>query len=252
MRSSSHGAEPTTVSILGVEIHRVDFPGTLAQIDRWIGQESNQCRQICTVNPEFIVDAGRDHEFGAALARADLRVPDGAGVLWAAKRQGVGLTERVTGSDGIYHISQAAAARGWSVFFLGGGQGVAARTGAILAQRYPGLTVAGAYAGSPTPEEWPVIYAQLAAARPDILFVAYGHPRQDLWIDRHRAELPVRVALGVGGAFDFVAGVTVRAPHWMQRLNLEWFYRLLQEPWRWRRMMKLPLFVGMVLSQSDG
>ncbi len=169
------------------------------------------------------------------------------GVLWAARRQGVQLRERVTGSDGIYRICAAAATAGWRVFLLGAGPGVAEVAANKLRARYPGLQVAGVYAGSPQDAEWPVIQAQLAAAQPDILFVAYGHPRQDLWIDQHRHELPARVALGIGGALDFVAGVTQRAPLWMQRWGLEWLHRLLREPWRWRRMAKLPWFVVEVL-----
>ena len=88
------------------------------------------------------------------------------------------------------------------------------------------------------------------AAQPDILFVAYGHPKQDFWIDRYRAGMPAAVALGVGGAFDFVAGVTVRAPRWMRRLGLEWLHRLIRQPWRWRRMSKLPRFALLVLRQK--
>ncbi len=97
--------------------------------------------------------------------------------------------------------------------------------------------------------EWPVIQARLAAAQPDILFVAYGHPRQELWIDAHRHELPAKVALGIGGALDFVTGVAVRAPLWVQRLGLEWLHRLIRQPWRWRRMVKLPVFALRVIGQ---
>ncbi|MCC6168709.1 MAG: WecB/TagA/CpsF family glycosyltransferase, partial [Caldilineaceae bacterium] len=203
-----------TVDILGVGVHRIDVTGMLAQIETWLATarrgEAAGCCQICTVNPEFIMDAQADPVFAAALRRADLRVPDGVGVLWAARRRGVRLAERVTGSDGIYQISQAAAQSGWTLFLLGAAPGVAARAAQILCSRYPGLRVVGAYAGSPDDALWPAICAQLNATCPDILLVAYGHPRQDLWIDRHRHELPVGVAMGVGGAFDFVAGVTPR------------------------------------------
>lgn len=246
------GGRIPTVDILGVAVHRVDVAGMLAQIEVWIAaarrSETSVCRQICTVNPEFIMDAQDDPAFAAALRRADLRVPDGVGVLWAAKRQGVRLAERVTGSDGIYQIAQVAAAQGWRLFLLGAAEGVAARTAELLRARSPGLQVVGCYAGSPDEAAWPAIQAYLAAARPDILLVAYGHPRQDLWIDRHRHELPAAVAIGVGGAFDFVAGVTRRAPLWIQRLGLEWLYRLIRQPWRWRRMTKLPRFVWQVLA----
>ena len=238
-----------TVNILGVEVHRVDVAATLDQIAAWIASPGPICRQICTVNPEFIVDACRDATFAAALRRADLRVPDGVGVLWAAKILGAPLRQRVTGSDGIYQICERAAAEGWRVFLLGAGAGVAERAAAILSARYAGLRVVGTYAGSPAASEWPTIQARLASAQPDILFVAYGHPRQDLWIDAHRHELPANVALGIGGALDFVAGVAQRAPRWMQQLGIEWLHRLIRQPWRWRRMVKLPVFALRVLGQ---
>ena len=231
-----------TVNILGVEVHCVDFATTQAVIAAWMSAPSGRCRQICTVNPEFIMDARRDPAFAATLGRADLRVPDGVGVLWAARLQGVHLRERVTGSDGVDIFCRQASHVGWRVFFLGAGPGVAERAAAALAARYPALQVAGCYGGSPDDAEWPAIRARLHVAQPDLLFVAYGHPRQDFWIDRHRAELPARVALGVGGALDFTAGVALRAPAWLQRLGLEWLHRLWREPWRWRRMRKLPLF----------
>ncbi len=244
----AHTVTWPTVNILGVEVHRVDVAALLDQLARWIATPAT-CRQICTVNPEFIIDAGRDAAFAAALQRADLRVPDGIGVLWAARVLGAPLAQRVTGSDGIYQICERAAQAGWRVYFLGAAPGVAARAAEVLAARYAGLQVAGSDAGSPDAAAWPAIHARLAAARPDILFVAYGHPRQELWIDTHRHELPAAVALGIGGAFDFVAGVTRRAPRWMQRLGLEWLHRLIQQPWRWRRMTKLPLFALRVLQQ---
>lgn len=243
-----------SVTLLGVSIHQVDFAQTLSLIEAWIvtsdAISASACHQICTVNPEFIMDARRDPAFAAVLAHADLRVPDGIGVLWAARLWGVQLRERVTGSDGIYRICERAAQHGWRVYFLGAGPGVAKKTAHLLQARHPGLQVAGAYSGSPADNDWPAIKQRLASARPDILFVAYGHPRQDFWIDQHRDELPVKVALGVGGAFDFVAGVTQRAPRWVQRMGLEWLHRLIREPWRWRRMVKLPLFVALVMRQK--
>ena len=204
-------------------------------------------RQVCTVNPEFIIEARRRPAFSRTLAAADLCTPDGVGVLWAARRAGVRLDERVTGSDAIYRLCERAAVQGWRVFFLGAAAGVAEHAAAELARLYPGLRVAGTFGGSPADADWRQIRQRLAAARADLLFVAYGHPRQDLWIYQHRRELPVAVAMGVGGAFDFVAGITPRAPFWMQRIGLEWLFRLVRQPWRWRRMKTLPRFVLLVL-----
>lgn len=238
-----------TINILGVEVHQVDMAATLEQIAAWIAAPAPTCRQICTVNPEFIMDARRDPAFAAVLRRADLRVPDGVGVLWAGRMLGAPLRQRVTGSDGIYTICERAAAKGWRVYLLGAAPGVAEEAARRLTARYPGLLVAGCYAGSPAEADWPAIHTRLIAAQPDILFVAYGHPRQDLWIDAHRHELPVKVALGIGGALDFVAGVAQRAPLWMRQLGLEWLHRLIRQPWRWRRMVKLPLFALLVVGQ---
>jgi N-acetylglucosaminyldiphosphoundecaprenol N-acetyl-beta-D-mannosaminyltransferase len=253
-------AQPVRLAILNVQVDAVDFALTLDLIDAWVVQRRSarplqqpgvHCRQICTVNPEFIVDAQRDSAFAAVLARADLCVPDGAGVLWAARRSGAHLRERVTGSDGIYRICERAALHGWRVYLLGAAAGVAEQAAALLVSRYPGLIVAGCYAGSPADADWPTLQTRLRNAAPDILFVAYGHPRQDFWIDRHRADLPAAVAIGVGGAFDFVAGIAPRAPLWMQRLNLEWLHRLVTQPWRWRRMLKLPVFAALVLLRKE-
>jgi N-acetylglucosaminyldiphosphoundecaprenol N-acetyl-beta-D-mannosaminyltransferase len=251
-------ASPTQVTILGVPIDRVDYEATVAHIAAWIEEAEVQetatgalpaARQICTVNPEFLVDAGRLPAFRDVLAAADLRVADGVGVAWAASLLGAPVPERVTGSDGIFHLCGEAARRGWSVYFLGAAPGVAESTAALMAGRFAGLRVAGAFGGSPGAEEWPEIEQRLWAARPDLLFVAYGHPRQDLWIHAHRSDLGSRVAIGVGGAFDFAVGLAPRAPLWMRRAGLEWLHRLVTQPWRWRRMLKLPLFVLLVLRQ---
>ena len=144
-------------------------------------------------------------------------------------------------------IAERAAASGWRIFFLGAAEGVAVRTAEILAARYTGLQVVGTYAGSPAAADSPDIIARVRAASPDILFVAYGAPRQDLWIDAHRSELAVPVMMGVGGALDHIVGIRRRAPGWVQRLNLEWLYRLITQPWRWRRQLDLPRFVWRVL-----
>lgn len=244
-----------SVEVLGVRIHRVDFAQTLQQIAGWVGERRNtqypisNTRQLCTVNPEFVMEARRDPAFASVLARADLCAPDGVGILWAGRLLGQPFAERVTGSDGIYRICERAAVEGWRVFLLGAGPGVAEQTADRLTARYLALQVAGTFSGSPAHDGWPEIQQRLAQAQADVLFVAFGHPRQDFWIDRHRHELPVAVALGVGGAFDFVAGVTKRAPLWMQRLGLEWLHRLVNQPWRWRRMRVLPLFAGLVVGQ---
>lgn len=208
------------------------------------------CRQVVTVNPEFLMAARRDPAFAAVLNNADLAVADGVGLIWAARRLGHPLPERVTGVDLVEGVAAVAARQGLRLYLLGAQEGVAAAAAAVLCARYPGLIVAGTYAGSPATAEDDAIVARVNQAQAGILFVAYGAPRQDLWIARNRARLSAGVAVGVGGAFDFISGRSRRAPRWMQRLGLEWLHRLYHEPWRWRRMLALPRFVWAVLREK--
>ncbi len=240
-----------SVEIVGIPVQRVEYDALLALMGEWIEQDDAGApvRQICTVNPEFVVDAQRDANFRRVLLASDLNVADGVGIELAARLLGKPLPGRVTGSDGIYRIAEFAAQRGWGVYFLGAAPGVAERAASILKRQNSALRVAGAYSGSPNAWEWLEIRRRLLQARPDVLLVAFGHPRQDFWIHVHRDELPARVAIGVGGSFDFVAGVATRAPVWMRRWGIEWLHRLVTQPWRWRRMLKLPVFVWLVLRQ---
>ena len=191
--------------------------------------------------------AQHDVNFRNILNRADLCVPDGVGLLWAARRRGTPLPERVTGSDGVPIIAEHAAQNGWRLYFLGAAPGVADKAADILRAKYPELKIVGVYSGSPAPDEEDAIVERVNASQADILFVAYGAPEQDKWIARNLPRLRVIMAMGVGGAFDFIAGVVPRAPLWMQRMGLEWLFRLYLQPWRIRRMLRLPRFVLAVL-----
>jgi N-acetylglucosaminyldiphosphoundecaprenol N-acetyl-beta-D-mannosaminyltransferase len=153
------------------------------------------------------MEAQRNAPFRVVIEGAALALPDGAGLLWAARRLGRPLRERVPGSDTLPLLAGLAARRGYRVYFLGAAPGVAEKAAAALARACPGLRVAGAYAGSPAPAEEDDLVARVRAAAPDLLFVAYGAPQQDLWIHRKPGPPGRAVCMGVGGAFDFVAGV---------------------------------------------
>ena len=238
-----------SVAILGVRVDAVTYADTLDIIEQWIAQRGPH--QIATANPEFVMAAQRDHEFRRTLLGADLCVADGVGLLWAARRLGQRLPERVTGSDLVPLVAQRAAARGWRLYLLGAGPGVAEQTAQLLTQQNPGLRIAGVYAGTPSAADAPAIVQWIQQAAPDVLFVAYGAPAQDLWIARHKEALAVPVMMGVGGAFDHIAGVQRRAPAWVQRIHLEWLFRLITQPWRWRRKLALPRFAWAVLRQRS-
>jgi N-acetylglucosaminyldiphosphoundecaprenol N-acetyl-beta-D-mannosaminyltransferase len=195
----------------------------------------------------MIMIARQDVNFFNILSRADLTVPDGIGLLWAARHIGKPLPQRVTGSDGVPLIAAEAAKRGWRLYLLGAAPGVAEKAAEVLHARHPELQIAGVYGGSPAPEEEDAIVERVNASRADILFVAYGAPNQDKWIARNLPRLRVKMAMGVGGSLDFVAGVIPRAPLSFQRLGLEWLYRLYLQPWRIKRMLRLPHFVVAVL-----
>ncbi len=237
------------IHILGLPVDAITYDEWLKRIGSWI-QERERPHHVCTINPEFTMIAQRDVNFFNILSRADLCVPDGVGLLWAAKRLGLHLPQRVTGSDGVPIIAEHAAREGWRLFFLGAAPGVATKAAEILRERHPGLQIVGTHSGSPAPDEEDAIVAMVNASEADILFVAFGAPVQDKWIARNLPRLRVSMAMGVGGAFDFIAGVVPRAPLWMRRMGVEWLFRLLRQPWRARRMLRLPRFVFAVWRQT--
>jgi N-acetylglucosaminyldiphosphoundecaprenol N-acetyl-beta-D-mannosaminyltransferase len=237
-----------SITLLGVRVDDVTMSEALARVDDFM-QEA-RLHQIVTVNPEFIVAAQEDVGFLRALNEGDLNLPDGANLLRAAKAQGTPLRERVAGTDFIWYLCGLAAISGWNVFLLGGREGVGGQAGARLQARYRRLKIVGTFEGSPDARDEPEILARINESGAEMLFVAYGAPAQDIWIQRNRGNLPnVRVAIGVGGAFDFIAKRIRRAPTWMQRIGLEWLFRLLIQPWRAKRQWALAEFTFLMIKQ---
>jgi N-acetylglucosaminyldiphosphoundecaprenol N-acetyl-beta-D-mannosaminyltransferase len=258
MRSSKvAGGQVGRCMVLGLPVDVVDMEGAVERVVCWVeagrreveqgqslervGGGRTAC-QVVTLNPEMVMAAQRDGELREAILRAELVVADGAGVVWAARLGGASLPGRVTGVDLLDACARVAAERGYRLFLLGAAEGVARQAAERLEARYPGLRIAGTFAGSPAAAEQGEICVRIREAGADMVFVAYGAPAQERWIARTRGDLGAAVAIGVGGAFDFVAGRVPRAPLWMRRLGLEWLYRLWREPWRWRRMLALPRF----------
>ncbi len=207
--------------------------------------------QHAVVNAGKVVAAEDDATLVKALDECDLVNADGMSVVWAARLLGTPLPERVTGIDLMHSLFAVAAQRGWPVYLLGARQHVVDTVVAKLAVLHPDLVVAGARNGywGPDDEEAVVTAVRNSGAR--ILFVAMPSPKKELWVARHRSDLGVGLVMGVGGSFDVLAGVTRRAPGWMQNAGLEWFYRLVQEPRRmWRRyLVGNSRFVALVLRQ---
>ena len=234
-----------SIRILGVRVDNLNLAQTVDRILAFV--EADLPHQVVTLNPEFVMRAQHDAAFCAVLEGADLAVPDGVGLLLAARYLGTPLQGRATGVETTLALAARAAGRGLTLYLLGAQPGVAEEAAAQLVKRIPGLRIAGTYAGSPSPEEETEIVERIRKAAPDVLLVAYGAPQQDLWIARNLERLGVPVAMGVGGVFDYISGRVPWAPAPCRRLGLEWLYRLIHQPWRWRRMLALPRFTLAVL-----
>lgn len=237
-----------SINILGARVDAVDLDGAVERVAEFV--KEGRPRQVITLNPEILYRAQKEPQLLSLINAADLVTADGIGVVWAAGMLGARLPERVTGIDLMLALVARAAREGWRVFLLGAAPGVAEEAARRLVQCYPGLRVAGAHHGYFPPEKEKELVEEIRAARAELLFVALGAPKQELFIARHKAELGAVVAMGVGGSFDVLAGKARRAPAWMRRLGLEWLGRLLMEPRRFRRMLVLPRFAWLVLQES--
>jgi N-acetylglucosaminyldiphosphoundecaprenol N-acetyl-beta-D-mannosaminyltransferase len=231
------------VVILGVPVDCLSMLETLDQLERFVetGRKSGKWHQVATINVDFITNAIRDPELLGVLQQADLAMPDGMPVVWGGRFLGAPVGERVAGVDMVVGLAERAARRGYSIFLLGAAPGVAGQTAELLKTRFPDLKIAGVsapFVGS-IEETDTSILEEIRAAKPDILLVAFGNPKQEKWIHRFGGHLQVPVMIGVGGSFDLISGYKKRAPQWMQQLGLEWTFRLLQEPGRlWRRYVR--------------
>ena len=196
---------------------------------------------VATPNPEIVQLARRDPEFGRVLSDADLVIPDGVGVVYAAKILGRPLKGRVPGIEFAAALMARMAGKGKRLFLLGAKPGVAELAAANLAVEYPGLVVCGTHDGYF--QEDAQVAETIRRARADVVFVCLGAPKQEMWIARNGADTGARLLVGLGGSLDVFAGQVKRAPKAFQKLGLEWFYRLCRQPSRIGRMAKLPLFL---------
>jgi len=232
------------VDILGVGFDRVALVDAVAEVERRL--DAGERTFIITANPEFVMLCRQDAEVAAIAARADLVVPDGTGAVVAARLLGDPLPGRAPGRLLVDRLAALAVERRLSLFLLGAAPGIAERAAARLRERHPDLRIAGTYAGSA--EEDGDVVPRLRAAAPDVVLVAFGMPKQERWIARNLAALPsVKVAVGVGGSLDYLAGAAKAPPAIVHAVGLEWLWRLLRDPKRWRRQRVLPLFALLVL-----
>ena len=231
--------------VLGVPFDAVTMDEAVAKAKKLLKEEGQHI--ICTPNPEIVMEAQNDKVLNSILHEADLVVPDGIGVVWASKYSEIRLTERVAGFDLTQNLMADLAATGETFYFFGGAPGVASTAARKMMKKYPGLKVVGVHNGYFDEKEEKRIIQDIKEKAPSILLVGLGAPKQEKWIYDNLRLTGAKVAIGVGGSFDVMAGNVKRAPKIFQKLGLEWFHRLITQPTRWRRMMRLPKFALTVL-----
>ncbi|WP_427340376.1 WecB/TagA/CpsF family glycosyltransferase [Caloranaerobacter sp. DY30410] len=246
-----------TIKIMGIRIDKVTLDSAVDKVYEFV--KSNKTNVIYTPNTEIVMAARKDDELKALLNEGDLVIPDGIGLVYASRIKKKPLKERVTGYDLSIKIIEMANKEGLSLFLLGGKQGVALKACENIKEKYSNVKIAGFHHGyfkgthigyKEHKEEMEVI-KKINDAKPDILFVGFGAPRQEKWIHENKDKLNCKVIIGNGGTLDILAGNVKRAPKIFQTLGLEWLYRLLKEPWRYKRQMVLPLFAILVLFSRD-
>ena len=230
------GTTMPKVSLFGAQVDALTMAESVDHAERLIGR-GGPVHHVC-INAAKAVRMQDDPELRRIVEDAEMVHVDGTPVVWAARLLGAHVPERVAGIDFMEALLARAAERGWRVYFLGATDEVVRRTVEVEQERHPGLVVAGFRHGYWTAEEEAEVVAGVAASQPDLLLLALPTPRKEVFAHEHLAELGASFVLGVGGSFDVAAGITRRAPRWMQRSGLEWFYRLLQEPGRmWKRYL---------------
>jgi len=238
-----------TVKIFGVPIDVVTLEDAFNRVKYFL--EEKRFSMVFTPNTEIVMIAKKDMELKEVLLSSDMNIPDGIGLIIASRIHNLGLIERVTGVDLMDRMLKFCNFTKKSIFILGGRPGIAEQAARNIKKEYPNIEIKGVAHGYFDEKEEVKIVDRINENKPDILFVGLGAPKQEKWIYKYRNILNAKVAMGIGGSIDIWAGTAKRAPKIFQRLGLEWFYRLIKEPWRIKRMLELPKFLFQVLISRD-
>jgi N-acetylglucosaminyldiphosphoundecaprenol N-acetyl-beta-D-mannosaminyltransferase len=246
LKERSHNEQ--RVEILGLGIDQVDMEGALNRIEEFIAEGAP--RIVVTADASGLVAAQSDQQWRSIIENADLVTPDSVGVIWASERTGNVLKSRVSGVDLVAELCRLSAEKGYRIYFLGAAPGVAEKAASALRLKFPGVNIVGARDGYFSEAEERSVVTAIREAKPDVLFVAMGIPIQEKFIVRHMYEIGAPVSMGVGGSFDVLSGNVRRAPVFIQRARLEWVWRLLMNPKKWRKVVALPKFWWLVMRQG--
>ncbi|WP_158212257.1 WecB/TagA/CpsF family glycosyltransferase [Natranaerobius trueperi] len=229
-------------------IDLVTYEKVLSCTDSWILNNDPKTRLIFAQNPEKVMTSLENKELNKALNQADILIPDGNGVVWALKKQGYKLEGRVTGIDLMHKLLKQAQQLSVGVYILGGKEHVVKKAVDKIKEDYPNITISGYHNGYFHDTE--KIISDINSSKASILFTALGSPKQELFLTEHVNKLSVNVSMGIGGSLDVISGEVKRAPKWAQNLKLEWFYRIVTDPKRMKRGLKIPKFIVKVLFKS--
>ncbi len=230
------------VKVLGIPFARVSMQETINIIENEINSDRKKLYHIITGNPEIALHYDKDKALRELIEDTDLITPDGIGIIMASRWKKDNLPERVAGSDLLMKVLEKGNEKQWSFYFLGADETTNKKAVETIVGKYPGLIISGRHNGFFDKEKEEGIIEEISRVNPDILVVALGAPRAEKWIYTNKSRLNTKVAFGVGGTLDVIAGKVKRAPLIWQRMNLEWLYRLLLQPSRWRRQLALPEF----------
>lgn len=207
---------------------------------------SKRQHMVCFLNAETVVLAHHNKEFRKILLGASLRLVDGAGMQWAANLQGRKFLDNLNGTDLFPYICRLLEKNGNRIFLLGSKRGVARKAGEWIRTRYKNVRIAGTHDGYFSKQDESDVIKLIHDTKPDVLFVGMGSPYQEVWIYNHLKQTGAKIAMGVGGLFDYYSDSIMRAPIWMRKMCIEWLWRWLVEPWRWKRMLRLIEFIWII------
>jgi N-acetylglucosaminyldiphosphoundecaprenol N-acetyl-beta-D-mannosaminyltransferase len=241
-------AQTSAVHILGSRVDAVDMDEAQRRIVALL--DERRFAQVVTFGSEMAMFAHRNSSYRRVVNEADLVVPDTVGVVYAARLLGESMRERVAGVELIDRLCRTCPQHGVSIFLLGGAPGVAEAAAAELRARHPELVVAGTHDGYFSSEQTPQVIATIQRSGARLLLLGLGFPKQEFWVREHADELGPLVCMGIGGSLDVISGRLSRAPAFVRKVGLEWFYRLLREPHRLGRQLALPQFAALVAAQA--
>jgi N-acetylglucosaminyldiphosphoundecaprenol N-acetyl-beta-D-mannosaminyltransferase len=245
--SESNSKSYEYVDIFNIPISKMDMNQTVQYLRDRV--EKRLTTQVITANPIMLMAALEDDQYKLVMQQAELIVPDGAGLVWAAKRIKNPVRERVAGIDLMMKLVEMAEDRQWKVYFMGASDPVIREAVSNLMKQFPRMIIAGYRDGYFTDADDAQVLEDLRKANPDLLFVGRAANQQEPWLCKYKDQLSIPVMIGVGGSFDVLSGKLKRAPKLWQSLRLEWLYRLLQEPWRYKRMFAIPKFMWRILKK---